>query len=366
MNLPVHELVSRWGAWPALVTRRLRQAEGPDERGAALAGLLRELVPEARLAACRLGTTTSLAPSEASAVWLPELAGLEVTEPGVRQLTLSEGDNAVLGVAAAVEGKGGEGGFLLIGLPPEQGAAAAEVGPLLGLAAHDLGLQLQVEGLRDELSEWDDLLTVGEAMAGLTHTLNNSLNTMLLQASTLQLRADKSLREDIGVIRREGGQAAARLRPLQQVRESRRQVRAQSDLNAAVRQALAGFPEGSVRAELGVALPGVPAPPIPLRRLTTLLLRVARACQMPADRPVGLRTEARGQEVRLLLQFEGVRVGPEGLNNVTELAADLLGGMHELERTAAQSLARRLGARVRVSDRPEGGVTVAVTWDVAG
>jgi hypothetical protein len=203
-------------------------------------------------------------------------------------------------------------------------------------------------------------------MAGLTHTLNNSLNTMLLQASTLQLRADKSLREDIGVIRREGAQAAAWLRPLQQVRESRRQVRAQSDLNAAVRQALAGFPEGSVRAELGVALPGVPAPPIPLRRLTTLLLRVARACQMPADRPVGLRTEARGQEVRLLLQFEGVRVGPEGLNNVTELAADLLGGMHELERTAAQSLARRLGARVRVSDRPEGGVTVAVTWDVAG
>jgi hypothetical protein len=345
-----------WSRWPALLAQRLRQHPAPDARAAAVAGLLRQLVPQARLAACRLEGVFRADP-------VGGLAEGEVgTGPGApSRLALGGAARDLVGLAAPVRGSGPPG-FLLLALPGEtSGEEAAGVEALLALAAHGLGLELRVEGLREELREWDDLVTVGEAMVGLTHTLNNSLNTMVLQASTLQMRAPPSLSADLGVIRREGVQAAARLRPLQQVREQP-PGRGPAELGPALAEVLAAFPAGAARAEVAGGLPPVPAPRLALRRFLTQLLRVALACQRPAGRPVRLRAEEDEGAVRLLLEVDGVSVGPEGLNNLTELAADLYGGMRELERVAAQSLARRLGASVRVTDRPEGGVTVAVRW----
>jgi hypothetical protein len=49
--------------------------------------------------------------------------------------------------------------------------------------------------------------------------------------------------------------------------------------------------------------------------------------------------------------------------DLAELSSETGGEMGVLERIAAQSLARRLDGRLTLAPRPEGGCTLAVTWD---
>jgi len=62
-----------------------------------------------------------------------------------------------------------------------------------------------------------NLVGAGQRILDLVHDLANHLNHIVLQASCLLLKADEKVREEIEVIRKEGIQAAALVRPLQQI-----------------------------------------------------------------------------------------------------------------------------------------------------
>ena len=62
-----------------------------------------------------------------------------------------------------------------------------------------------------------DLVEAGQKILDLVHDLANHLNHIVLQASCLLLKADEKMKDDIEVIRQEGIQAAALVRPLQQI-----------------------------------------------------------------------------------------------------------------------------------------------------
>lgn len=62
-----------------------------------------------------------------------------------------------------------------------------------------------------------DLVATGQKILDLVHDLANHLNHIVLQASCLLLKVDEKVRDELEVIRHEGIQAAALMRPLQQI-----------------------------------------------------------------------------------------------------------------------------------------------------
>jgi hypothetical protein len=332
MSDTMSDLLGRWHDWPAALARLLADCPRPADRARGLAGLLRRLVPPTVGAGCRL-------------------SGAEHAE-GER----GEGPHRLTAAA------GGAGEFWLVLPPSADEATRTALRALLGLAAQALALHLEVEGLREEEREGAPLVTVGEAMIGLTHSFNNSLNTMVLQTATLQMRAPPELHADLAVVRREGAQAAARLRPLQALR-SRRAPSADADLNAAVSAALAPPSDlaGRVVVEAGPDLPPLPVHPATLRRLVRLLVRVALPCHRAADRPLRVRTARAGESTELLVEAdgEGGAAAPQGLS---DLPVEAGGPMEELERIAVESMVKRLDGRLELRARPDGGLTCCVAW----
>jgi hypothetical protein len=63
----------------------------------------------------------------------------------------------------------------------------------------------------------DELTLVGQKVVELAHDLANHLNSIVLQASCLLLKAEGKTKEELNQIRQEGLQAAALIAPLQQI-----------------------------------------------------------------------------------------------------------------------------------------------------
>src|SRR5438128_11252063 len=94
-------------------------------------------------------------------------------------------------------------------------------------AATDPGLQALLDEQRDAF----ELLTASDAMLGLVHDINNSLNSMMLQASIVEMKLDGALRDEVAQIRRLGNDVARRLALVQMVRDGARKFRTRVDLN---------------------------------------------------------------------------------------------------------------------------------------
>jgi hypothetical protein len=236
---------------PAALAERFAQ-EMPDvERARSLARLLGELVGGARWSACRIGAAHAVSPE---------------VHAGGDSLSASFRDDL------------GRDGALTIGVA--EGASApftAAVAALLALAAPLVGLHLQVEARRREERESQiEAVAVGDAVLGMTHDLNNHLNTMVLQASVVQIQVDDELREELAVIRREGNAIAARLRLLQEFRERSRSARVRVDLHELLGRAAGLVPSlcGRLAWKLAERLPAVATQPAPLLRLLSGCLRL--------------------------------------------------------------------------------------------
>jgi signal transduction histidine kinase len=263
-------------------------------------------------------------------------------------------------------------GFLLLAQP--RGTPAdwiAVSGALLLGTARTLALLLQLERetrRRQELQQqWDeaaDLLLLGEAASGLTHEINNCLNSILLQASVVQMRASPELREELSTIRHHGRQAAALLHPLQQARQRQRERAQPVDLNQSVREVVAAEPDGPrlFRLELAPGLLPVQARRDGVRALVRWLLHTAQSRQPPAAGPVSVRTW--GDDARALLAVEdaGPAVPEPVAEHLFAEAEGLLDQPRLLERLAGQSLLHQFGATLQAQARAEGGVTLTVEW----
>jgi hypothetical protein len=249
---------------------------------------------------------------------------------------------------------------LEVGLAP--GADEQSFRVLLGMGVRLLERQLELEEVRAERDEVAEVGTAGEAVLGMLHTLNNHLNSMMLQAAAVQLRLAEPLRSEMQNIRREGTEAAARLRPLQTVRELP-DGRGTADLNLLLAAVVREQPAWAQRLTVDATeVPSLQLPAASLLRLLRLLSRVAVGCQN-STRAVAVRTRCEGNEVKLLLELDGVQVSPESRGRLVDLPLNFGPGTTELERIAAQSLIRRLEGTVTVNNRATG-LVISVAWPI--
>ncbi len=325
--------------WPAALAECFRHEQDDGARARSLAGLLRGSAGPARWAACRIGAGVAVLPATAA----DEASRLLRAHADGRQH-----DGAAF--AAAFSSELGVDGALAVALPagtsPE---LAGAVESLLALAAPLVGLHLQAEARRrEERDALADAVVVGDAALGLSHELNNHLNTMMLQASVVQMQVDESLGEELAVIRREGSAIAARLRLLQEFRERSRREASPVALDTLLRRAAATVPalDGRVRWELADGLPPVVGSPPALLRLLAGCLRLL--AERASDGPVSIGT---GRGERTLHVALGPLAGAAPVEHLSDLFAGDGGPPRGrlLHGLAAESLARLVEARWRLA-----------------
>ncbi|MBY0227995.1 MAG: hypothetical protein K2W96_01810 [Gemmataceae bacterium] len=187
-------------------------------------------------------------------------------------------------------------------------------------------------------------------MGNVIHALNNHLNSLLLQASCLQLK-HKPLKEEVEPLRAEVKKAAALLRPLQTVRPWTKREKGDLDLVAVVRDVLATHPDEGLH--LHVQWPDTPSQGRgavgAVERLVLLMLRIGRRAASRAT----LAFQPQG----LSLFLPGVAVvdGEEGRQ---ELPPEADPGVPTLERLAAAWLSRQMGAVFAAEPHSEGAALV--------
>jgi signal transduction histidine kinase len=225
----------------------------------------------------------------------------------------------------------------------------------------DLRRRLQEETKRREAAERErnefaGFALAGQAAAGLAHELNNLLNTIVLQASVLQLQVDEKFHAALDVIRRQANASTGLLRVLAQVSGERAKGFYPVDLNRAVQEVLA---EQAALAALvqwvptGKALPAVRGIYSAMKQVVRLVLTAASGNGASSVR---VRTSGEGDGVQLVIESE---------ESPTESVdcAFLWGRLGELEQLAGQSLLRQLDGALRVAPRPGGGFLLHVMWE---
>ncbi len=363
------------GQWPSALADLFRQQQTPAERAAALAALLRDFYPQARLTACRLGAVANpvlaILPEEHGTDAAGTLRDLTVVQVEMRRLSFGGMLANLQSLLAPIPGETGARGLLVVGLPPKSAkAAVGRIEESLTLTAALVGLHLRAEAdahrlrdLRTEVEARDEVATIGDAMMGLTHDLSNNLNTMMLQASIVQLKVDAALQEDLLTIRRAGATAAGLIRLLQNYRETARRSFSTLDLNQLLRDAAATIPELDVRArwQLESTPLSVRANRDGLWRLLVRLLRRA-AGTTPTREPFLFQSGRKDGVIYLSL-------GPFLERDRAECLADLFADPEDgfsrggaLEGIAAESLARLVEAHCRVEPHVGGGFVAILEW----
>jgi hypothetical protein len=376
-NTSPASLVAAWGASLGALELLFHETLPAPERAQRLAELLRQLAPGG-LAACllRTGETPILAcsaeaglPTELEQAVQHELTRLDGCAAGLVRLEDLEKPLSLHSQAVAVTHGDHSWGYLLLGQPRDAAAEWLTVtGALLQATARTLALHLHLETesarareVRDRLAEIGDVALLGDAALMLAHDLNDVLNTMILQASLVQMKVDAQRREELGLIRQQGRRAAGLLLPLQQTWQQRRHGGQAVDLNALVRQVAAESEAPRARLDLAAELPPVPVTRSGLRRLVGVLLRLVSSHRPATTEPILIQTVADGG-VRLLVSAAPLAATGEEMPNPFDAEDGLFGGPTLLEGLALQSLLRQSNGKFRVSRLPEGGLAVSVTW----
>ena len=211
------------------------------------------------------------------------------------------------------------------------------------------------EAAERERDEFAGFALAGQAAAGLAHELNNLLNTVVLQASVLQLQVAEQFHPALEVIRKQANLCTGLLRVLAQVSGERAKNFYPVDLNRVVQEVLTQQPALAKRV---VWVPA--AQPLAhfrgfysaAKQVIRLLLLAASANGSSALR---VRTCGEKERVQLLIENE------EGVDQAAD-SASLWGRLGELEQLAGQSLLRQLDGEMRVTSRTQGGFLLSVTW----
>jgi signal transduction histidine kinase len=352
------------------LTALFQETSTRPERAARLAELLLDLFPPAGLTVCLLHgdgpSCLAIRPkedfisAEEKNVLRSQLLSLSPPSPGIQTLPVAARRGVRL-LAAAIGEPNRPRGFLAIGLPA--GAAAKEATraeTLLTVAAPMTGLYGALEAVRAEQAELARFALIGQAFLGLAHDLNNALNSMMLQTSVIQLRADEATRNELAAVRQQGAQAAGLLRSLQHVVQERREQSYPVDLN----HVLAAVLEESAEMRRRVTVqPSESAPSIhgthgAIKQLVQLLLEGVLAGTKSA---VGVRTEKQGDRAALSVEIAETSAGTaeEG----TEFAdAIVWQNLDEVARQAGQSLLRQLDGMLEMKPRAGGGVMLRIVW----
>jgi hypothetical protein len=284
-----------------------------------------------------------------------ELSRLDPLAATVQRLPAETVPDVLL-LASAIHAEDRPRGFLIIGLPAEankEDVVRAEA--LLTAAAPVVALHWMLHALQSEQTELARFALVGQAFIGLTHELNNALNSMMLQTSVVQLRVDEQARQELSAIRQHGAHAAGLVRSLQHVVQKRREQAYAVDLNSVLAEVLEE--DGKLRSRVSLHL-GPNAPPIQstrsaVKQLVRLLLEGVRAgTEAAVEAATG---EAEGGAVLSLKLAHA-----EGNDSTVE--ALLWQNLDEVGRLAGQSLLRQLGGTLTVERTGDGNVALRIVW----
>jgi signal transduction histidine kinase len=341
------------------------------ERAARLAELLLDLSPPAGLTVCLLHgdgpSCLAIRPkgkaisAEGKNSLRSQLLSLSPLSPGIQTLPVAARPGIRL-LTAAIGEPSRPRGFLAIGLPA--GAAAKEATraeTLLTVAAPMVGLRGALEAARVEQAELARFALIGQAFLGLAHDLNNALNSMMLQTSVMQLRADEPTRNELAAVRQQGAQAAGLLRSLQHVVQERREQSYPVDLNSVLAAVLE---EGAEMRRRVTVQPSDPAPSIhgthgAIKQLVQLLLEGVLAGTKSAVR---VRTEKQGDRAVLSVEIAETSAATAEEGGPEFADAILWQNLDEVARQAGQSLLRQLDGVLKVERRVEGGVMLRIVW----
>jgi signal transduction histidine kinase len=385
---------------PVRIDEALAPSHPRAERAGRVANALRRLWPFSPLYACLLWEggrpracvldgSGSPRPDWAEA-FREELAGPGRTPPAPGPTT-----HRLLGhplALAEVPSPGSRPGALAVavkeGLPSEAGL---RVHAVLAVCAHRLAFGLAREAAEEErraraarLTELAGLADLGELAGPVAHEFNNFLNVLILHLAVLEQELPESLRPELAEINRQGKGMAAVIQNWQRYRRNRRGVSGPSDLNGAVRAAVAGLarraaadaapqdgaegatapaaPEG-VSVELHPDPLPVPAAAHDLERLCTFL--VGNAAAAAGTGRVLVRTGPDAKGARLRVEDSGPTIATESLSEIFDLGGVRREGTDSLELAACRSLVRRLQGSIRAENRPEGGLAVTVVLPAA-
>lgn len=373
MNTPLAELAGLLCRCQTGMAALFQQTSSREEQAARLADLLLELAPGAGLTACMLSrdSANSLAVRSAKGSVSPEqrkslrscIASLDPLAAGVQSLSVAGPLAGLRPLAAAIHADDRPRGFLLIGLAgdaPAEDVMHAEA--LLAVCAPVLALRWELETVRAELTELTRFAQVGQAFIGLAHDLNNALNSMMLQASVVQLRSDERTRNDLAPIRQHGAQAAGLLRSLQQVVQERREQSYAVDLNAVVASVLEEEPglRPRVSVQFAAEAPTIPSTRSAVKQLVGLLLEGICA---GTKSTVQVRIEKPADGAGLYLEVAETPAGMPEEDGPPLADAVLWQNLDEVGRQAGQSLLRQLGGTLEAERRAEGGLVLHAIWE---
>lgn len=216
-------------------------------------------------------------------------------------------------------------------------------------------LMTRCEALQRERAELARFALIGQAFIGLTHELNNALNSMMLQTSVVQMRVDEQARQELAAIRQHGAHVAGLVRSLQHVVQERREQFYPVDLNDVLAEVLAE--DSGVSRRLSTRLTPNISPiqsnRTAVKQLVRLLLEGASASR---EATVIVATGEQGGGAVLSLTISGAEGQTSGVESL------LWQNLDEVGRLAGQSLLRQLGGTLTAELASEGNVIVRIVW----
>lgn len=371
MNGPSSDLAGLLDRCQNGIAAIFRQEATRSQRAGALADLLGQLAPPIAWSACSLRSEgaaclairpESDAGSEPKRLFQSQLSSFDSLTSEVRRLP-SETLPGQQVLVSAIHDRERPQGFLAIGLPVETAAMeAARMEAFLTVAASTAALCGKLETARLERAEAARFARVGQAFAGLAHELNNALNSMMLQASMVQMSVHEQARQELAAIRQYGAQAAGLIRPLQHAVQERRDNSYLVDLNSMLTEVLEEEAElrRRVSPRYSERAPCFQGTRSAVKQLVRLLLEGACA---GAETMVTAATGARegGAALSLTFAVPPPDLGADGELSLVELL--IWQNLDEVGRQAGQSLLRQLGGAVTMERLGDGALILHIVWE---
>jgi hypothetical protein len=232
------------------------------------------------------------------------------------------------------------------------------------LSEQNKGLAPAIHDYRLEAEELATAAAVGQATLGIAHNLGNCLNSMMLQASIVEMKVPEELKDEVRAIRKQGTQAAALLRPLQRLRQQGMEHPYPVDFKLIWQQvAEEKAKEGAwISLKLAEDLPslnGTRALCLALARCVyDEVLKRARTSQSR----ILLETKAKpgGGEITFsVLSDESTRQARSGLFGPME---EFFAGKDEVEVVATRTILKLLGMKIRTANEGKGKESLHLEW----
>lgn len=232
------------------------------------------------------------------------------------------------------------------------------------LSEENKGLAAALYDYRLEAEELATAATVGQATLGIAHDLGNCLNSIMLQASIIEMKVPEELKDQVRAIRKQGTQAAALLRPLQRLRQQGIEQAYPVDVNLIWQQVAEEREKGGVWISLKLAedlpnLNGTRALCLALARCVyDEVLRRARTAQLK----ILLETKAKSGGGVISFSVLSDEPAHQAVSGLFDPLEEFFADKDEVERVAVQTILTLTGLDMRTANEGKEGESLVLEW----